>query len=268
MRCVDTSRIPAPVLAEWVDDAYAPGYFADKEPVDMDWAYARHCYFADLVHLDAQLGKLLDTLEETGRLENTYLILLSDHGELLCDHGFRGKEERHYDACIRVPLIIAGPGLKGGQVRDEIVQHEDICPTVLEACRVSLPLLPKAGPYLKTDQAEIAHLPGRSLLGLCKGEEIATRDAAYCESYNAIWSIAPGDWARTIRTADFRYTFYAAGNGEQMFDLRADPDELRNVVADPAYAAQRQALRDRLLELIVMQDYPKTRRELFALGVH
>ena len=53
-----------------------------------------------------------------------------------------------------------------------------------------------------------------------------------------------------------------------MFDLRTDPDEQHNVVADPAYAAQRQALRDRLLELIVMQDYPKTRRELFALGVH
>ena len=112
-------------------------------------------------------------------------------------------------------------------------------------------------------------MPGRSLLGLCRGETPATwRDAAYSESYNAIWSITPGDWARTIRTRDFRYTFYAAGNGEQMFDLRTDPDEQHNVVADPAYAAERLALRDRLLELIVMQDYPKTRRELFALGVH
>jgi hypothetical protein len=53
-----------------------------------------------------------------------------------------------------------------------------------------------------------------------------------------------------------------------MFDLRVDPDEQHNVVADPAYAADRLALRDRLLELIVMQDYPKSRRELFALGVH
>ena len=64
------------------------------------------------------------------------------------------------------------------------------------------------------------------------------------------------------------YTFYANDSGEQMFDLRADPDEQVNLVADPAYAEIRQELRDRLLELIVMQDYPKTRRELFALGVH
>jgi arylsulfatase A-like enzyme len=235
----------------------------------MDWEYARHCYFADIVHLDRQLGKVLDALEETGRLANTFVVFLSDHGELLGDHGFAGKEERHYDACIRVPLIIAGPGLQGSLVRDEYVQHEDICPTVLEACGVSLPALPKMGPYLKVRQEDIDILPGRSLLGLCRGETPeAWRDAAYSESYNAIWSITPGDWARTIRTREFRYTFYPAGNGEQMFDLRSDPDEQHNVVADPAYARQRQALRDRLLELIVMQDYPKTRRELFALGVH
>jgi arylsulfatase len=269
MQHVDPSKIPAPAPAEWVDDPHAPGYFADKEPREMDWEYARHCYFADLVHLDQQLGKVLDALEETGRLENTYIVFLSDHGELLGDHGFTGKEERHYDACIRVPLIIAGPGLRSGMIRDEYVQHEDICPTVLEACSVSLPLLPKTGPYLKVAQEEIEQLPGRSLLGLCRGETPrGWREAAYSESYNAIWSIAPGDWARTIRTSEFRYTFYAAGNGEQLFDLRTDPDEQHNVVADPAYAAQRQALRDRLLELIVMQDYPKTRRELYALGVH
>jgi arylsulfatase A-like enzyme len=269
MRYVDVSRIPAPAPAEWAHDPHAPGYFADKKPVDRDWQHARHCYFADIVHLDHQLGKVLAALEETGRLENTYIVFLSDHGELLCDHGFLGKEERHYDACIRVPLIIAGPGLEKGLTRDEFVQHEDLCPTVLEACSVALPALPKTGPYLKVDQEDIAILPGRSLLGLCRGEQPGSwREEAYSESYNAIWSITPGDWARTIRTRDFRYTFYAAGNGEQMFDLRTDPDEQRNVVADPAYTRQRQALRDRLLELIVLQDYPKTRRELFALGVH
>ena len=269
MQYVDVSKIPEPAPAEWVHDPHAPGYFCDKTPVDRDWQYARHCYFADIVHLDRQLGKVLDALEAAGRLDNAYLFFLSDHGELLCDHGFVGKEERHYDACIRVPLIIAGPGLQRGQVCDQLVQHEDLCPTVLEACSVSLPPLPKTGPYLKVEQQDIVSLPGRSLLGLCRGEEPdAWRDEAYSESYNAIWSITPGDWARTIRTRDFRYTFYAAGNGEQMFDLRTDPDEQHNVVADPAYATTRRELCDRLLELIVLQDYPKPRRELFALGVH
>jgi arylsulfatase A-like enzyme len=187
---------------------------------------------------------------------------------MLGDHGFRGKEERHYDACIRVPLIIAGPGLEAGSERDEMVQLEDICPTVLEMMGQSLPPMPMTGPYLKLAREEVPTLPRRSLLPLCRGKDPDTsRDAAYCESYNAIWSNDPGDWARTIRTKSFRYTLYPRG-GDQLFDLHNDLGEQCNLVTDPAYARVRQELRDELLERIILQDYPKTRRELFALGVH
>ena len=269
LRYVQADRIPGPVSAEWVHDPHAPGYFKDKTPVlPENWRYARQLYFADIVYLDRQLGYVMDTLEETGRLESTWIILLSDHGELLYDHGFTGKEERHYDACIRVPLIIAGPQIGSGGVCNEPVQLEDICPTILDITGQTLPPMPKMGPYLKPSAEEIPILPGRSLLPFCRGEQPEDwRDAAYCESYNVISSVTPGDWARTIRTEDFRYTFYP-NNGEQLFDLRHDPDEQHNLAADPASASIRQRLRDKLLELIVMQDYPKTRRDLFALGVH
>jgi arylsulfatase A-like enzyme len=277
LQYVDADRIPEPAPPEWLTDPHAPAYFTDTEgyfrpkaPVDVDWQKARHHYFADIVHLDSKLGEVFEALEETGRLDNTYIIFLSDHGDLLGDHGFMHKEERHYDACIRVPLIVAGPGLAHGLVCDQMVQHEDICPTVLDMAGLEMPLLPIMGPHLAEATMSQRHsLPGRSLLNLCRGDQPEDwRQAAYSESYNAIYSITPGDWARTIRTKDYRYTFYAHGNGEQMFDLRADPDEQVNIVADPSYATVRQGLRDQLLELIVMQDYPKTRRELFALGVH
>lgn len=266
---VDVDRIPAPAAAEWTTDPHAPAYFDNEQPQTGDWLYHRHCYFADISHLDHQLGQVLDALEETGRLDNSYVVFLSDHGDLLYDHGFTGKEERHYDACIRVPLIIAGPGMGAGLVRDELVQLEDICPTVLDATGQSMPAMPKTGPYLDLPAEAIPTLPGRSLLPLCRGESPDNwRDAAYCENYNRINRHGPMDWARTVRTAQFRYTFYPCGGGEQMFDLRSDPDEQRNLVADPAFADIRRELRDRLLELIVLQDHPKTRRDLFALGVH
>ena len=266
---MDTGKIPAPAPAEWLDDPHAPGYFSDKVPAERDWPYARQCYFADVVHLDEQLGRILDLLAETDRSDNTYIIFLSDHGDLLGDHGFHGKAERHYDACIRVPVIISGPGLQEGLVCDEMVQHEDICPTVLEMAALDPWVMPTMGPYLKVAAEDIPVFAGESLLGLCRGETVeGWRQAAYSESYNQTWSIELGDWARTVRTRDFRYTFYPDGNGEQLFDLRVDPDEQRNLVADGAYRAVRQELRDRLLELIVLQDYPKTVRELFALGVH
>ena len=267
IRRVDPAALPEPARPEWVDDPHAPAYFDNKKPAGGDWRWARRCYFADICHLDSKLGLVMDELERLGRMENTLLVFLSDHGDLLFDHGFCGKEERHYDACVRVPLMVAGPGFARGAACDEIVQLEDVCPTVLEAAGQSLPLMPKEGPYLKVAAEAIPQLPGRSLRETCSGDASKRRDAAYCESYNAIWSVDPGDWARTIITKQHRYTFYPK-NGEQLFDLVNDPDEQKNLAADPAHAATRAELRDKLLELIVMQDHPKTRRDLWALGVH
>ena len=265
---VDESKIPETAPAEWFDSADAPAYYRQFDAPD----YREGCrkfYFADIAHLDDQLGRVLDALEEAGRLDNTFIIFTADHGEMLGDHGLRGKEEHHYDACIRVPLMVAGPGLKGGAVRDEMVQLEDICPTVLDAAGQQLPLMPTLGPEFADRADTIPVLPGKSLLPLCRGEEIPDwRSAAYVGSFNAVWSMSPADWSRTIRTPQYRYTLFARSNGEQLFDVAADPQEQNNLVNDPAFANVRQLLRDQLLELIIMQDYPKTRRSLFALGVH
>ena len=70
------------------------------------------------------------------------------------------------------------------------------------------------------------------------------------------------------RTAEWRYTRYPGGTGEQLFHLAEDPDAQRNLAGDPAHAAVRNELRDRLLDLVILQDYPHTGRDLFALGVH
>ena len=117
---------------------------------------------------------------------------------------------------------------------------------------------------------EDIYLPllGKSLLSLCQGKRPNNwRTAAYSGSYNAIWSINPGDWAQTIRTNQYRYTIYPQQGG-QLFDLQKDPDEQRNLLADTNSLETRQELQYQLMELIILQDYPKTRRELFALGVH
>ena len=134
---------------------------------------------------------------------------------------------------------------------------------------LEIPRPPVEGIYLKKAADEIRILPGKSLLPVCKGEPVSTwREAAYCESYNTLNSVHPGQWARTIRTQKHRYTYYPDGYGEQLFDLISDPDELNNLVADPAYADVKAGLKDRLMELIILQDYPKTTRELFKFGVH
>jgi arylsulfatase len=268
---VDVDRIPEPVGAEWQEESSSqPAYYKRQKPVDMsNWKWGRTLYFADLVHLDRQLGRVIDRLKETGEYDNTYIVFLSDHGDLLYDHHFWGKEERHYDGCIRVPLLIAGPGLKQGQRVHDLVQLEDVCPTVLEMASTRLPHLPKLGEYLDMTAEELPVLPGRSLLPLCRGESVPDwRKSAYSESYNAIWSSNPGDWARTVRTDRYRYTYYPKGDGEQLFDLLNDPDEQKNLCQDSEYVSVKQTMKDLLLEHVILQDYPKTRRNLFAIGVH
>ncbi len=266
---VDPAKLPAEVPAEWESDPAAPAYFRRQKASNRaDSAHIRRCYFADLIHLDEQLGLLTEKLRALGRLDNSYVIFLSDHGDLLGDHGFYGKEERHYDACIRVPMMIAGPGLRHGAVNSSMVQHEDIAPTILDMAGTTLPEMPVMGPYLKMPEAQRHAMYGASLLPLCRGEAESVRTAAYCESFNAIWSIDYTDWARTVRTEQYRYTYYADKSGEQLFDLALDADEQRNRAQDPEYAEVKQALRAELIELLIRQDFPKTRRNLFALGVH
>jgi len=268
---IDTDLITEPLAPEWVDDLLGPACYATSEGVLFDipsyWRGRRQFFLADMVHLDEQLGQVITGLRDAGRWDNTYLILITDHGELLMDHGFTGKGERPYDACVRVPLMIAGPGLQGGTTRSEIVQLEDICPTVLEMADLPLYQPTAMGPYLK--ETPVPALAGRSLLPLCRGEQArGWRDAGYIESYNNIGTCTPRNWARTVRTARYRYTMFPGNQGEQLFDLRNDPDETVNLAGDAAYGGVRREMRDRLLEEVLLQDYPHSPRELFSLGVH
>lgn len=132
MASVDCGQIPAPIAADW-DDPTLPHYLRSlRAKTRADTAHARHLYFADLIHLDRQLGAVMDALETSERADNAYIFFLSDHGEMLGDHGMWGKESRHYDACLRVPLTIVGPSLAAGEICDAAVQLEDICPTILD----------------------------------------------------------------------------------------------------------------------------------------
>jgi len=267
---VETDEIPEPSPVEWVDDPAAPDWFSETEgartSIPDDWRRRRQYFFADVVHLDEQLGRVLDTLEKTGRRENTYVIFLSDHGELLLDHGFTGKNERHYDTCIRVPLTIAGPGLEEGIECDEFIQFVDIFPTILDMAGVSSPDPTVMGSFLD-EQPE--YLQGDSLLPFCRGESPDDwRTEAYVESYNNIDSLSPKFWPRTIRTQEFRYTWYPHNSGQQLFKVDEDPHEQENLVDDPDFEDVRRELHDCLLEHVVLQDYPHSPRDRFAYGVH
>ena len=268
-RFVNFDYVPAPIEAAWPGDPLTPPTFRGRarRAESYEWRRTREHYFADLVHLDRQLGRILDGLEQAGRDRDTYVIATADHGDLLLDHGLIYKDSYHYDACIRVPLLISGPGLVRGAVRDQLVTIEDIYPTIMEAAGQECPRPPER--QAVAGQSPAAYAAGRSLLELARGQApTAWRDAAFIESYNNVDSRWPSNWVKTVRTAEMRYSLYGDGAGEQLFDLVADPEERENLAADPARRRRRAQMRDRLLDHLVMERYPHSPRDLFRLGVH
>ena len=263
---VNRDAIPSPLAAEWRTDPGAPRCLAPlaEAAVGRDWLADRSHYFADLVHLDEQLGKVLAGIRARGRSEDTYLVFLSDHGEMLGDHGLMSKGEMHYDACIRVPLMISGPGICAGRQRSEFVQLEDIYPTVFDMAGMAVP-----EPASLRLGLPFPALPGRSLLPLARGDRAeGWRTCAYAESYNNIDSNTLDRWARTVLDDRFRYTWYPEGSGQQLFDLAADPGEQANLADRPDCRRQRERMRALLLEQVVLQAHPGTPRSRFAYGVH
>lgn len=268
MELVDETKIPERIAATWQDDLNAPVYFRDKQPADRkNWKYERHIYLASLVFLDTYIGRVLETVEKERGLKNVCLFFISDHGDLLGDHGFYLKEEKHYDGCIRVPYLISGPGILPNTVCSEIVQPEDICPTILEMAELSMEVPSYAEVFMKIRPEEIPVYHGTSLCRLLKGDKVLWRKAGYCESYNPVFSMKPTDWARTVITGQYRYTYYFHG-GEQLFDLQKDPDELKNVAGTDEYESVRRELNGILLEKVIAQDYPKPVRQLYCIGLH
>lgn len=268
-RFVNFDYVPEPVPAAWRDDPLTPPAFNARAAVaeKHEWRAVREHYFADMVHLDRQLGRVLDGLADAGRERDTYVIALADHGDLLLDHGLIYKDSFHYDACVRVPLLISGPGLAQGQVCDDLAAIEDIYPTILEAAGLPCPRPDERRPV--PGQPTAPFCAGRSLLELARGRTPADwREAVFIESFNNLDSRSPGNWVKTVRTADARYSLYGEGAGEQLFDLAADPDEQENLAADPTHRRFRQQMRDLLLQHLLVERYPHPPRDLFRLGVH
>jgi arylsulfatase A-like enzyme len=179
-------------------------------------------YYGMISHLDAQIGRVLDTLRETGQLDNTVIILAGDNGLALGRHGLMGKQNL-YEHSIHVPLLMCGPGIPQGVRRAAPVYLSDIYPTVCELAGLAVP----------------ASVEGASLVP-------ALRDAAYEPHGHMLYAYR--HLQRAVREGRHKLIEYAV-NGQrttQLFDLQADPFEMHNLAGDPAYTGVLARLRQAL----------------------
>ncbi|MBL8849134.1 MAG: sulfatase-like hydrolase/transferase [Planctomycetaceae bacterium] len=177
-------------------------------------------YYALISHMDAQIGRVLDRLEQSGMLDNTVVVFTSDHGLAIGSHGLRGKQNM-YEHTIGVPLLMRGPGVPAGLRSAAACYLRDLYPTVCEFAGVQI-----ADP-----------VDGRSLGPVLRGETAGIH-ADIITHFR--------DVQRAIRTDRWKYIAYPQAQREQLFDLQDDPLERHDRSADPAQRENLTQLRARL----------------------
>lgn len=212
--------------------------------------------------VDHNVGRVMGVLEETGLLDHTVVIFLSDHADLMGDHWLIQKGPFLFRGLLRVPFIWRLPGrLHGGTVTEALVSAVDLFPTVLEMAGVPQPeagsILPNSPDWVAVEQP--SGVQGRSMRPLLAGETQEHRDWAYVECDAS----ELGDRLRHVRSRDWALTYYTVSGEGTFFDLRNDPGELYNRWNDPGYAgAKSEALQALLRETVGADDWLPPRKAI------
>ena len=198
------------------------------------WKYQRYMknYLRCIKGIDANVGRLLDYLEENNLDENTIVIYMSDQGFFLGEHGWYDKRFM-YEPSLRIPLLISWPGVTGKGLKSELlVQNLDMAQTVLGMAGITPP----------------TRMQGESLVPILKGEAPQWRDALYYHYYEF-----PGahnvQKHEGVRTDQFKIIHYYEIDEWELFDFENDPEEIKNLYANPKYAKIQNALKKKLVTL-------------------
>ncbi len=234
---------------------YGRGHVAREGRDDRADAQARAAYYAMTELVDHNVGRILAALEETGQLDNTIVVAIADHGEMLGDHWLDGKGPWHYDGCTRVPFLLRfPPAVPAGRVVEDFVSQCDLAPTVCRLTGVPATTWPPADEsYAGGRLAEPGVLPdvqGRSLVDAARGEAPA-RPHALIETE---WRWVPGLHLKTLRTPEWRLTVYAGRPTGELYRLPDDPDEFTNRWDDPALRGVRLELTELLLQEVLQTE--------------
>jgi len=193
-------------------------------------------YYRMLAGIDLEIAKIRAKLAETGQDENTVIIFMGDNGYFLGERQLAGKWLM-YDRSVRVPLMIFDPRVAEHRDVSDMALNIDVTATILDLAGIEVP----------------AGYHGKSLVPIVNGDaETLSRDAVLIEHLWDFENIPPSEG---VRTNDWKYLRYVNDPSiEEMYDLRADPEETNNLVADPDHHETLQMLRAELGQMIERYD--------------
>jgi len=195
-------------------------------------------YYAIITHLDAQIGRILDALKASGKEDNTIVIFTSDQGLAVGQHGLLGKQNL-YEHSLRMPFIIAGPGIPKGKRNDALFNMQSLFATTCEMAGLSIP--------------ETVQFP--SIAPLIIGTKMQLHEALYAAFL---------DRQRAVRTTRWKLIRTPLEKQVQLFDMKKDPWEMRNLASDPRHAPTVFLLDGKLRELMRAMKDPLPEEQLFG----
>jgi len=189
-------------------------------------------YYGMISHVDAQIGRVVDILDETGQRDNTIVVFIADNGLALGQHGLMGKQNL-YEHSVRVPMVIGGPGLPRGKKSDAFCYLLDLFPTLCELTGLSTP----------------GTVEGKSLASIARGSQSKVRDSVF---------YAYRQFQRGVHAGDWKLIRYNAGGvrNTQLFNLKDDPHETRNLASEAKNAGRVRELSAFLKEWMQNTDDP------------
>ncbi|MEL7118102.1 MAG: sulfatase-like hydrolase/transferase [Bacteroidota bacterium] len=203
-----------------IRDEWLAGYPRTKPEIKANIA----AYYAMITHLDEQIGRILQKLEEKGLAENTLIVFAGDNGLAVGQHGLMGKQNL-YEHSIGVPLVFKGPGVPKGERRDAISYLSDLYPTF---CTITGAPIPEM-------------VQGKSLWNVVQGQEAAVRNSGYYVYKN---------FQRAARNDQWKIIKYNVDNEvvTQLFDLKSDPFEIENLANNPQFADKLEEMEQLLIK--------------------
>jgi arylsulfatase A-like enzyme len=190
-----------------------------------------------LAAVDESLGEMIGALEQSGDLDRTLIVVTSDHGYFYGEHGLSVERRLAYEEGIRIPLLMRLPGeIQPGSAPSELVLTLDLAPTLLDLAGIAVP----------------DRMQGRSLLPVFRGEAADWRRDFLVEYFSdKVFPRIQQMGYQAIRGERWKLIHYVElENMDELYDLAADPFEMRNVIADPNVAGTLKDLRGRLGRLV------------------
>jgi N-acetylglucosamine-6-sulfatase len=222
-------------LPRWLRDQRNSWHGVDfpyHSELDVEKYYKRYC--EAFLAVDDSIGRVMAQLREMGIYDETLIIYMGDNGFMFGEHGLIDKRVA-YETSIRVPMVMHCPDLfQGGTVVEEVVANIDIGPTVLSAAGLQTP----------------AHMDGQSFIDLARGQASSWRDYfLYVYYWEKNFPQSPTVFA--LRGDRFKYiTYYGLWDTDELYDLKADPEESVNLINDPRYKDTVREMEDKLYTML------------------